>query len=82
MPPTFPGNGNPAEMGGADPLVRAGPPGPALFPTNQMPASLDKPARGPAADQGVHPTHPSGRPELGKVYGIGLRACATEEQTC
>ena len=41
--------------GGADPLVRAGPPGHARLSKNQVIASLDKPARGPAADQGVRP---------------------------
>ena len=42
--------------GGADPLVRAGPPGPASFPRIRELATLDKPASGPAADQGVRPT--------------------------
>src|SRR5450756_77629 len=43
-------------IGGADPLVCAGPPGPALRSKNQVLATRDKPARGPAADAGVHPT--------------------------
>ena len=43
-------------IGGADPLVRAGPPGPALLSKNQASAALGKPARGPAADRGVRPT--------------------------
>src|SRR5271169_5122295 len=42
---------------GADPLVRAGPPGPALPQRNQLDLSASKPARGPAADQGVRPTN-------------------------
>jgi len=42
---------------GADPLVRAGRPRPAARPKNQGLASLrDRPARGPAADEGVRPT--------------------------
>jgi len=39
---------------GADPLVRAGRPRPALLSKNQ--ALANKPARGPAADEGVRPT--------------------------
>jgi hypothetical protein len=50
--------------GGADPLVRAGPPGSALLLKNQAIATLHKPARGPAADRGVRPTRASGHPEL------------------
>ena len=42
--------------GGADPLVRAGPPGPAALPRGQSPAARQEPAGGPAADQGVRPT--------------------------
>jgi glycosyltransferase involved in cell wall biosynthesis len=41
---------------GADPLVRAGRPRPALLSKNQVAASPDKPTRGSAADQGVRPT--------------------------
>jgi hypothetical protein len=40
----------------ADPLVRAGRPRPALFPTRQVSDTSDEPAGGPAADQGVRPT--------------------------
>ena len=42
--------------GGADPLVRAGRPRPALASKNQAPAIIEEPARGPAADEGVRPT--------------------------
>src|ERR1035441_8539531 len=41
---------------GADPLVRAGRPRPALLSKNQALVTIDKPARGPAADEGVRPT--------------------------
>jgi hypothetical protein len=41
---------------GADPLVRAGRPRPALASKNQAPAIIEEPARGPAADEGVRPT--------------------------
>jgi histidyl-tRNA synthetase len=41
---------------GADPLVRAGPPGPAVLPKDQSPGTQEEPARGPAADEGVRPT--------------------------
>ena len=41
---------------GADPLVRAGRPRPALSSKNQAPAIIEEPARGPAADEGVRPT--------------------------
>jgi len=40
----------------ADPLVRAGRPRPALFPKRQVSDTGEKPAGGPAADQGVRPT--------------------------
>ncbi len=44
---------------GADPLVRAGRPRPALRSWNRLPGPDKKPAGGPAADQGVRPTpHP------------------------
>jgi hypothetical protein len=43
--------------GGADPLVRASATD-ALLSTNRMLASVEEPARGPAADQGVRPTEP------------------------
>jgi hypothetical protein len=50
--------------GGADSLVRAGPPGPALALKDQGLATSDKPTRGPTADQGVRPTtHADGRCE-------------------
>jgi hypothetical protein len=41
---------------GADALVRAGPPGPALRAKDQVLTQPEKPARGPAADEGVRPT--------------------------
>jgi delta 1-pyrroline-5-carboxylate dehydrogenase len=41
---------------GADPLVRAGRPRPALASKNQASAIIEEPARGPAADEGVRPT--------------------------
>src|ERR1035438_4796963 len=43
-------------IGGADPLVRAGPPGPALGGPNRRLLASIWPARGPAADGGVRPT--------------------------
>ena len=43
-------------IGGADPLVRAGPPGPALACQNQFPGAGVWPVREPAADGGVRPT--------------------------
>jgi len=46
--------------GGADPLVRAGRPRPALSSRNQVLATIEEPARGPAADQGVRPTKYAG----------------------
>jgi hypothetical protein len=55
----------------ADPLVRTGPPGPALRQRNQLDLAACKLARGPAADQG-------GRPQftqtgcVRKACGIGL----------
>ena len=42
--------------GGADPLVRAGPPGPALRTDFQALAGPGRPAGEPAVDQGVRPT--------------------------
>jgi hypothetical protein len=36
--------------------IRAAPPGPALLSRNPVLATLEKPAGGPAADQGVRPT--------------------------
>ena len=42
--------------GGADPLVRAGRPRPALLSKNQALPEPGRPARGPAADEGVRPT--------------------------
>jgi type VI secretion system protein ImpK len=61
-----------AGNGGADPLVRAGPPGPALLSKNQVIAVLEKPARGPAADQGVRPTMPAW--QAGSLLYGGRRA--------
>src|ERR1035441_1272057 len=47
-------------IGGADSLVGAlwatGSPGPALHSKNEVPVGPGRPARGPAADQGVRPT--------------------------
>ena len=51
----FKNDGALQKSSGADPLVRAGPPDP-LFVWNQLPAERERPARGPAADQGVRPT--------------------------
>jgi hypothetical protein len=62
--------------GGADPLVGVpsgpGRPRPALCVGTQAPATVGKPARGPAADQGVRPTICSLSSELGKLSDIGL----------
>jgi len=41
---------------GADPLVRAGPPGPALLSKNRASAIASRPTGGAAADRGVRPT--------------------------
>ena len=57
--------------GGAGPLVRASATD-ALFSTNQMIASPDKPARGPAADQGVRPTICPGTREWEKYVALGI----------
>jgi Rne/Rng family ribonuclease len=52
--------GSEPQAGRADPLVSAGPPGPALEPEDQAPVQVNEPvegpAGGPAADQGVRPT--------------------------
>src|ERR1039457_5953461 len=48
--------------GGADPLVRAGRPRPALLSKNQALPEAGRPARGPAADEGVRPA--SARPPV------------------
>jgi hypothetical protein len=45
-----------AQLGGADPLVRAGRPRPALFSKNRAIVAIEELARGPAADEGVRPT--------------------------
>ena len=42
------------DVSGADPLVRAGPPGPALRASIEF---ISKPTRASAADQGVRPTY-------------------------
>jgi TonB family protein len=47
-------------IGGADPQVRAGPPGPALRARNCV--HRDRPTRASAADQGVRPTVSPGAP--------------------
>src|SRR5260370_23981572 len=41
---------------GADPLVRAGPPGPALYQGDQSHTTARRPTRASAADQRVRPT--------------------------
>jgi hypothetical protein len=53
---SFPSAGIYLTGGGADPLVRAGPPGPALSPTKSDPCNDRKPTRASAADPGVRPT--------------------------
>jgi protein ImuB len=58
---------------GADPLVRAGPPGPALLPKNQSLGIADKRARGPAADQGVRPTTGAGVRSRENYTALGTR---------
>jgi allantoate deiminase len=60
---------------GADPLVRAGPPGPALRQPNQYQASSKRPMRASAADQGVRPTFVIGShldtvPDAGAFDGV------------
>jgi allantoate deiminase len=59
----------------ADPLVRAGPPGPALPRPNQSQVSPKRPTRASAADQGVRPTFVIGShldtvPNAGAFDGI------------
>jgi aerobic-type carbon monoxide dehydrogenase small subunit (CoxS/CutS family) len=44
------------ENSGADPLVRAGRPGPAVAPGIRIPQDAGRPTRASAADQGVRPT--------------------------
>jgi hypothetical protein len=44
-------------MVGRTPLVRAGRPRPALASRNQVLATIDEPAGGPSADEGVRPTN-------------------------
>jgi hypothetical protein len=43
-------------IGGTDPLVRAGHPRPALAARNQVLATINEAAGGPAAGEGVRPT--------------------------
>src|ERR1017187_5323485 len=52
---------------GADPLVRAGRPRPAFLSKNQALATIDKPAWGPATDEGVRPTIYAGAARIGKT---------------
>ena len=63
--------------GGADPLVGVpsgpGRPRPALCVGTQAPATVGKPARGPAADQGGPPHNLCLSSELGKLSDIGLK---------
>jgi hypothetical protein len=56
----------------ADPRVRTGPPGPVLRQWEQSHRHTGKPARGPAADQGVRPTLPGLQQYLEKTSGIKL----------
>src|ERR1017187_5404600 len=58
-------------IGGADPLVRAGPPGPALGCQNQLLGASVWPARGPAADGGVRPTIYADARQTGRGIGRG-----------
>src|ERR1035438_10540191 len=58
-------------VGGAVPLDRAGPPGPALRSRNQFLSASNWPARGPAADGGVRPTIYADAQQPGKMSGIG-----------
>ncbi len=60
-------------LNGADPLVCAGPPGPALSPQDESLATRDEPARGPSADEGDRPTTKSavGLNEGGAVWSSG-----------
>src|ERR1035437_4689448 len=60
-------------IGGADPQVRAGPPGPSLRSQNRLLAAGVWPARGPVADRGVRPTIYARARQTGKVSGIGLK---------
>jgi hypothetical protein len=60
-----------AANGGADRLVRAGRSRPAFPPKNQATVTLEEPARGPAADEGVRPTIDA---EAGFVRPLGTPA--------
>jgi hypothetical protein len=60
---------------GADPPVRAGPPGPALCQGHQSHPATNRPTGASAADQGVRPTIYADVRLLGKLSGIGLIAC-------
>jgi allantoate deiminase len=67
--------GNLRAVSRADPLVRAGPPGPALSQPNQLRVSPERPTRAAAADQGVRPTFVIGShldtvPNAGAFDGI------------
>ena len=61
----------------ADPLVRAGRPRPAFLSKNQTLATIDKPARGLAADEGVRPTIYAGG-GIGKT-NLAVNRCWPEE---
>jgi hypothetical protein len=58
---------------GGPPLVRAGRPRPALFPTHQVSDTGEEPAGGPAADQGDPPYNLCECAKDTKVCGIGLK---------
>jgi len=73
MPHTFPGPANPGRNDGA------GPPGPAPLSKNQVIATPEKPAGGPAADQGVRPTPCPGIRKWQKYVALGGSACPTSE---
>ena len=57
--------------GGADPLVRAGPPWTRTRPAKPAPSMPLKPTGAPAADQEVRPTKKNGPSRLGPLYPLG-----------
>src|ERR1039457_1247961 len=69
--------------GGADPLVRAGRPRPALLSKNQALPEAGRPARGPAADEGVRPTTYAGARLWENLAALGFSPPSRERcETC
>jgi hypothetical protein len=60
MPLGFPKSGNSANFVGQTPWSARVPQDPPVRSKNQRPAQPNRPARGPAADEGVRPTNHAG----------------------